>query len=242
MLENKWCVYKHTNKVNGKVYIGITSKRPETRWAKGIGYQQNRHFWNAIQKYGWSGFDHEILLTGLSREEACKKEIELIAEYGSFEPGGYNQTIGGEGSNGWKMTDEQRAAVSARKKGKKRPPEIGEMIRRRSLGTKASAETRAKMSIAHTGKYHTEETKQRLSRMMKERGYPPRVAVEAAAEKHKKPVVQYSLGGDFVRVWTSAMDAERDGGFNHTMIARCARGKVKSHCGYAWKYAEEVVV
>lgn len=242
MLKKTWCVYKHTNKLNGKCYIGITSKKPEVRWAKGVGYQQNRHFWNAIQKYGWGGFDHEILVTGLSREEACALEIELIAQHGSFEPGGYNQTIGGEGSNGWKMSDEQKAKISVRNKGKKRPPEIGEMIRRRSLGAKASAETRAKMSKAHTGIYHTEETKRRLSEIMRARGGFPRVAVEAAAEKHKKPVIQYTLDGSFVRAWPSAMDAEREGGFIHNAIARCARGKAKYHKGCVWKYAEEVEV
>lgn len=242
MLEKPWCVYKHTNKKNGKCYIGITSKKPEIRWAKGVGYQQNRHFWNAIQKYGWDNFDHEILYTGLTRGEACEKEIELIAEYRSFEPGGYNQTIGGEGSNGWKMSDDQRAKISAQKKGKKRPPEIGEMVRQRSLGKRASAETRAKMSEVRMGKYHTEETKQKLSEIMKARGGFPRVAVDAAAEKHKKSVVQYTLDGVFVKVWPSAMDAEREGGFVHNAIAGCARGRVKSHKGYVWKYAEEVEV
>lgn len=240
MPEKLWCVYKHTNKTNGKVYIGITSKSPNIRWANGVGYQQNRHFWNAIQKYGWNGFDHEVLLTGLSREEACAKEIELIAEYGSLEPGGYNQTVGGEGANGWKMTEEQKAKISAKKLGKKRPPEIGEMVRLRSLDKKPSLETRKKMSEAHTGKYHSEETKRRLSEIMKVKGLPSRAAVDAATEKHKRPVVQYTLDGVIVRVWSSAMDAERDGGFDHSMIARCARKKARCHRGYAWEYVEEV--
>lgn len=240
MYGKEWCVYKHTNKTNGKCYIGITSKRPEVRWAKGVGYQQNKYFWNAIQKYGWDGFDHEILLVGLSREEACSKEIELIGQYGSYMPNGYNLTIGGEGSNGWKMTAEQRAKISARNKGKKRPPEIGEMIRRRSLGKKASPETKAKMSAVRKGKYHTEETKQKLSKIMKDKGGFPQVAIDAAAEKHKRPVAQYSLDDEFIRVWSSAMDAEREGGFIHNAIARCARGKSTYHKGYKWSYFEEV--
>ena len=241
MSERKWCVYKHTNKTNGKVYIGITCKKPERRWANGAGYKPNQHFWNAIQKYGWDGFSHEILLHGLSREEACAKEIEFISLYGSCGLNGYNLTAGGDGSNGWKMTEEQKAKISASHKGKKRPPHIGEIVRARSLGKKPSAETRAKMSKAQTGRRHTEETKQKLSKLMRDRGFVPHAAIEVAAEKHKKPVAQYTLDGSLIRVWPSAMDAEREGGFAHNSIAKCALGKAKIHKGYTWKYATEEV-
>ena len=69
-----YIVYKHTSP-SGKVYIGITSRTPEARWGKdGVEYKLNKHFWNAIQKYGWDNFDHEILCTNLNYEDACKKE------------------------------------------------------------------------------------------------------------------------------------------------------------------------
>ena len=80
----KYKVYKHTNKINGKVYIGITSYRyAKTRWSNGNGYSQQSLFWNAICKYGWDNFDHEILFDNLTQEEACQKEIELIKLYKS---------------------------------------------------------------------------------------------------------------------------------------------------------------
>ena len=73
-MENTYSVYKHTNKVNGKVYIGITYNKPEVRWgSNGIGYKRQL-FWNAIQKYGWDNFTHEILF----ESQAYQKEIELI--------------------------------------------------------------------------------------------------------------------------------------------------------------------
>ena len=96
------------------------------------------------------------------------------------------------------------------------------------------------MSIAQTGRRHTEDTKQKLSKIMKDRGFVPYAAIDAAAKRHKRPVAQYTLDGNLVVVWPSAMDAERGGGFAHESIAACARGKVKSHRGYTWKYAEEV--
>lgn len=93
----KYFVYKHTAP-NGKVYIGITCKiNPQKRWNNGAGYQQQKHFYNAILKYGWDNFRHEIILFGLDKLTACQKEVELIAEYQSMNPKyGYNTRSGGD--------------------------------------------------------------------------------------------------------------------------------------------------
>ena len=93
-----YIVYKHTSP-SGKVYVGITSRSPEARWGKdGVEYKANKHFWNAIQKYGWDSFDHEIVCTDLNYVDACEKEKELIAKYNCMNPAfGYNQTSGGDG-------------------------------------------------------------------------------------------------------------------------------------------------
>lgn len=56
-----YCVYAHINKVNGKIYIGQTCRKPEYRWNDGKGYKECTYFYNAIEKYGWDNFDHEIL-------------------------------------------------------------------------------------------------------------------------------------------------------------------------------------
>lgn len=54
-------VYQHINKQNGKRYIGITSqKTPQKRWKNGLGYMGQPLFYNAIVKYGWDGFTHEV--------------------------------------------------------------------------------------------------------------------------------------------------------------------------------------
>lgn len=102
-------VYKHTNKHNGKVYIGITCRQPEVRWNNGKGYENNEHFYRAIQKYGWNeGFVHEIIASGLTKELACKMEIELISAHDStnYEKG-YNCSNGGEcGNSGCTHSDE----------------------------------------------------------------------------------------------------------------------------------------
>lgn len=91
-----WCIYKHTNKVNGKVYIGQTCQVPEERWQGGNGYTHNPLFYNAIKKYGWKeGFTHEIIEENiLTQDLANEREIYYIALYNSYEEG-YNLTKGG---------------------------------------------------------------------------------------------------------------------------------------------------
>ena len=72
-----YCVYKHTSP-NGKVYIGITGENPNKRWQNGKGYKPNKHFYSAIEMYGWENIKHEILYSGLSKSEACKIEVMII--------------------------------------------------------------------------------------------------------------------------------------------------------------------
>lgn len=110
-MEKEYCVYAHTNKANGKKYVGITSMSPERRWANGRGYRSNVLFYRAIQKYGWDGFIHEILENGLTKQSAYKKEIELIQSMQLTDPKyGYNLDKGGNGSN--RVTEETRKKLS----------------------------------------------------------------------------------------------------------------------------------
>ena len=78
-MEKTFCVYMHTNKINGKKYIGITSQRPQKRFLNGKGYQ-TQVLGKAVKKYGWENFETQILFDGISEAEAKQKEIELIAE------------------------------------------------------------------------------------------------------------------------------------------------------------------
>lgn len=91
-----YSVYKHTNKINGKVYIGITKQAVERRWQNGRGYAKT-YFGSAIQKYGWDAFDHEVLFSGLTKNAACEMEMFLIIYYSSNErEHGYNICEGGQ--------------------------------------------------------------------------------------------------------------------------------------------------
>ena len=137
MEEKKYYVYKHTFP-NNKVYIGITRQEPEKRWKNGLGYNAHQPIMKrAIKKYGWQNIKHEILFENLTKEQACKKEIELITLYDSTnKQKGYNVSQGGEGTIGVKPTIESK-----------------EKNRIAHLGKKASLETRKKISEAQKGKH-----------------------------------------------------------------------------------------
>lgn len=92
-----WKIYKHTNKTNGKCYIGQTCrKNPNERWNNGKSYN-GTIFAKAIEKYGWDNFDHEIIEDNiLTQEEANEREQYWIEYYGSYGENGYNMTRGGD--------------------------------------------------------------------------------------------------------------------------------------------------
>ena len=96
MEERKYIVYIHKNKINRKVYVGITHyTNPEKRW--NYGYKSNPYFQSAINKYSWNNFEHIILFRNISKELACREEQLLISRY---KKRGicYNIANGGEGS------------------------------------------------------------------------------------------------------------------------------------------------
>lgn len=91
-----YILYKHTNKVNGKVYIGVTNQSPERRFRNGNGYKNSTLFYKAIQKYGWENFEHTILESNIPEEQISQKEITAIHLHKSSDPMyGYNLQLGG---------------------------------------------------------------------------------------------------------------------------------------------------
>lgn len=123
MEEKKYSIYCHTNKMNGKRYIGLTGyKDQKDRWRNGKGYQKNKYLTRSIEKYGWENFEHDILETNLTLEEAKEREKYYIKLYKTFigfeDSNGYNLTLGGEGCSGMKLSTEARARIGMAHKGK----------------------------------------------------------------------------------------------------------------------------
>ena len=230
-MERTYCVYKHTNKVNGKVYIGITTKSPRARWDNGKGYRGNRHFWNAIQKYGWDGFEHEVLAENLEATRAFEMEKILIAECRSnLSEYGYNHSTGGEGGHaGVVCSEETRRKLREANLGDKSPMwgKPGTM-----LGRKHSDETKRRMSEARKGHRKTEDWVRKIAEAQKG-------TRTGSSSPCAKQVDQFTKDLVFVRRWNSWVEAAERFGIGADGITKVCRGSQKSAAGYIWRYATD---
>ncbi len=135
-----WCLYTVVNQVNGKQYIGISS-RVARRWVEHKSGHGSKLIYQAIKKYGLDALKFDIFCEGC--EENIKKlEVAMIEKYNTLAPGGYNLTKGGEGSLGWKPSKETRKKMSAAHSGEKN----------HNFGKKHSEETRRKISEKAKGR------------------------------------------------------------------------------------------
>lgn len=92
--DGNYSVYYHQNKINNKLYIGI-SKNVKKRWSSnGVQYKNSKKLYNAIRKYGWDNFYHEIIASNLTKEEAENFERLLISKLDTIN-NGYNSCEGG---------------------------------------------------------------------------------------------------------------------------------------------------
>lgn len=94
-------VYKITNEINGKVYIGITEKTLEERWNGHKSKMRNgnkSHLYCAMRKYGVQNFSIIIIEDNVKTyEELLEKEIFYISKFNSTNVDiGYNMTYGGD--------------------------------------------------------------------------------------------------------------------------------------------------
>ena len=139
-------LYVITNLVNGKQYVGIAVDF-ERRCREHISGHGSKIVCQAIQKYGIDNLTFEVWYEG---DEQWIKALEhrAILALGTCAPSGYNLTFGGEGSLGWRASEETRRKMSEAHKGKR-------------LGSH-SEETRRKISEARKGKKCSPEEAARL--------------------------------------------------------------------------------
>ena len=111
---NIYSIYKATNKINGKCYIGFDSNWPQRKWEhkSPVNYNKKYKFYNAIRKYGLDNFEWEVIYQSKDKDYTLKAmETYFINVYDSFH-NGYNSTLGGEGQFGTKHSKKQTQSVS----------------------------------------------------------------------------------------------------------------------------------
>jgi group I intron endonuclease len=113
---NIYSIYKATNKINSKVYIGIDKNWPTRKYAhkSRAKHDTGFHFHKAIRKYGWDNFDWEIIYQTDDYDDLKLNEIKFISQYNSFVEG-YNKTFGGDGSPGKLQSEENKREQSKRR-------------------------------------------------------------------------------------------------------------------------------
>ena len=180
-MRDTYTVYEHVFP-NGKKYIGITCRDLKKRWKGGLrGYDHNDYMQNAIKKYGWENVKHNVLASGLSKEDAENEEIRLIALYDLTNRNkGYNLEKGGKAAN--RITEETRQKLREKCSGKNNA----------RYGVEVSKETREKMRKAKLG---TKQTKEHRFNIMCGEG---------------KRTAQYDLYGNFIKEWHSTREAKRE--------------------------------
>ena len=116
-------VYKITNILNGKCYIGITSKPMLVRWRAHLTQMRQgnrRTLYNAFRKYGYKNFLIEQIDCAKTPEDLSELEKQYIMQFNSFGKGGYNMCAGGIGPLGLVHSEKTRIKIKAAVKN--RPP------------------------------------------------------------------------------------------------------------------------
>ena len=112
------CIYKITNSINQKSYVGFTTKNPEIRWKSHQHKKLKTHFSRAIQKYGWDNFLCEVIYVSIDEVHCLEMENYFITQFDTLNSG-YNSTTGGKffkhtGRSKQKISDAQSNGKSHR--------------------------------------------------------------------------------------------------------------------------------
>lgn len=207
-------IYKITNNINNKIYIGQTIESLKKRW--------NRHNWectikrnkmtitSAIIKYGKENFTIEIIDSANNINELNEKEIFYINKYKSLSPNGYNLAKGG---NNRIHSEETKNKISISNKGK--------II---------SEETRKKLSDSHKGWIPSEETREKWRKAFS--GKPPSEnTIKGAIEHNQKTYTMVSPDGELI-TFTNMKLFCTENSLSNSKLCLVAKGKIKSHKGW----------
>lgn len=173
-------IYKITNSINGKIYIGQTIEGIYDRWRKHVDWSTNHKsntiFHKAIRKYGKESFLIEAICECDSKEQLNLAEIAFIHALSSLCPNGYNLTEGGEGylpsaaarhnmsvsHQGYVMPEIQKEKIRKSLLGKKKSREHSRSISKAKKNVKFSESHKEALRLSHIGHKPSEDTKLKM--------------------------------------------------------------------------------
>ena len=226
--DKDYYVYKTTNIINGKFYIGKRHyRKKDEKWYLGSGIYLNR----AIKKYGRENFKKEIIEWCSSSEEVNNKERFWIAKLDALNPKiAYNIASGGDGGF---LGEEVSKRVGMKLKGRKLPKEVCEKMSKAMKGKKKSEEQIEKIRKALTGRKRTEkeiENIRKAALKLYEEGFESPIQIS---------IYQYDIKtGDFINSYKSCSEASRMTGFDRKAINHACLGITKKSNKFIWSIAK----
>lgn len=244
-------IYKITNKMNGKIYIGQTMHGFDKIYNNDIcNNSHNIHLKSSIIKYGINSFEFiKVFDVAFSQKELDIKEDIWINFYNSLDSNfGYNKRTGG---NGGKLCKESRLKISKSNKGKFKGEKNPQWGRRGELspnwGKKHSLETRMKLSKARKNISYTEEAKLKMSESHKGKKFSEETK-KKMSEAHKDKT-SYSIKvicKTTNLIFNSAFEASKFYNVSRSNITQCCKhkrrsaGKLENGEKLIWAYLSEV--
>ena len=174
-------IYKITNNINGKVYIGQTIQDVRKRWRRHCAPTSRKSLIRtALFKYKKENFTFEVIdETPTDVNELNNLEKYYIRQFNTTSPNGYNLT---EGGLNYVITDELREKLSKNWHTEKRV-KVLEDFKKINIGRTVTEGAKRNMSLAQTGRKHSEETKKLMSNLRL---------------KYNKGVSQFDINGKFL--------------------------------------------
>lgn len=241
-------IYKITNKINGKVYIG-QSNDIKTRWNHEHGGVSTKNILlrEEILKFGLENFCYEILIEENDSKRKDLLEKQMIKEYNSTNPDfGYNVSTGGNSnyshSEKWKLEQSKRLKEFYKNNPNWLTEERREKLRKAGKYERTE-EQRKKASEHRKGFKYSEESKAKMSASAKKR-----ISKDCYFIKNHDKIIELSNKAKFKKVrcietgevFNSIKEAKEkvapEAKSNH--IGGCCKGYRNVAFGYHWEYAE----
>lgn len=210
-------------------YVG---KGKENRYRELV--NRNRYFMNTYKKHG--GYS-QIILAGLTEQEAFKREVELIHEYRKWFKL-VNITNGGEGVSGLKHSKETKNKLSALAKEQWKNQSSRQKLIESRKEIYSRPERSRKLSQSHTGKKFSNNHKQNHKKAMNQSKTVKKLAEAKTKYRNIKCVNKCGDGPELMFIDTrEAVSWLKANGFSTARIAtldRCLAGNRKTAYGFNW--------